>query len=365
MNRANKPAALTSRVAYASALVVLVSFAAARVRAADTEKCQLFSDGVQAQAKELTALNLKIAELKPVLLHCDANETMIERIAIRRFRARELTYFLLVDPGSLRTELARESCYRCAPIEFESLEHTRYGSAVSRLAKDYKRNKAKHALLNAGLKASETEMHGAIVTADLCPTVKPMNRAFFEEVEGLQNQAPVALSVSGLWMDHHKADLDWLKDQVRGEKLDVTWVNHSHHHAFRPDKSTDGNFMLLPKMNIEDEIVTNERIMIENGLTPSVFFRFPALVSDPALMEGVKKHMLIPLAANAWLNKGEQPHDHSIILVHANGNEKGGLKRFRKLADEKQLPLPIIPLLLAPRSEPLNTPVTATKLETK
>ena len=326
-------------------------------------KCLLFPDGIQ----ELAPKTLRVLGLRPVLMHCEPNGTArapaslaaalqtvlavpSERIAIRRMSARNTSYLLLVDTDSMRTELAQESCFKCVPIAFGSLEHTRYGSAVSRLSKDYKRSKLKHALLNAGLKAAENDAHGAIVTADLCPTVKPMNRSFFEEVEGLQKKAPVALSVSGVWMDRHRNDLEWLKRRVRDGKLDVTWVNHSHHHAFRNDHTTEQNYMLLPKMNIEDEIVENERIMIENGLTPSVFFRFPALVSDPRLMEAVKNHMLIPLAANAWLAQGQQPHDHSIILVHANGNEKGGLARFKKLADEKQLPLPIIPLLDAPRA---------------
>ena len=61
---------------------------------------------------------------------------------------------------------------------------------------------------------------------------------------------------------------------------------------------------------------------------PSVFFRFPGLVSNRVLFGGVAGFGLITLGSDAWLGKKQWPVAGSIILVHANGREPVGIKRF-------------------------------------
>ena len=39
---------------------------------------------------------------------------------------------------------------------------------------------------------------------------------------------------------------------------------------------------------------------------------------------------LIPIGADSWIGKGKYPKDGSIVLVHTNGNEAKGLRRFQK-----------------------------------
>jgi hypothetical protein len=68
--------------------------------------------------------------------------------------------------------------------------------------------------------------------------------------------------------------------------------------------------------------------MIENGMTPSVFFRFPGLVSDSVLFRKITAYGLIPVGTDAWLAKKQSPKSGSIVLVHANGNEPYGIQRF-------------------------------------
>ena len=65
--------------------------------------------------------------------------------------------------------------------------------------------------------------------------------------------------------------------------------------------------------------------MLSAGLEPSVFFRFPGLVSRPDVFEKVVALGLVPLGSDAWLAKSRQPPaEGSIVLVHANGNEPLG-----------------------------------------
>ncbi len=77
--------------------------------------------------------------------------------------------------------------------------------------------------------------------------------------------------------------------------------------------------------------------MIEEGVTPSPFFRFPGLVSDRTIFRKVNGYGLIPLGSDAWLGKNQWPKNGSIILLHGNGNEPIGIHRFFKLLDNESL----------------------------
>jgi hypothetical protein len=84
-------------------------------------------------------------------------------------------------------------------------------------------------------------------------------------------------------------------------------------------------------------VLENEKAMLAAGITPSVFFRFPGLVSRPALVARVVAFGLVPLGSDAWLAKNEWPREGSIVLGHANGNEPLGVRRFLQLLrDERE-----------------------------
>ena len=122
---------------------------------------------------------------------------------------------------------------------------------------------------------------------------------------------PVALSISGTWLTRHPADFQWLHDQERAGTLRITWVDHSYDHPYVPGHPLAGNFLLTPGTDMRSEILDTEQLLIANGETPSVFFRFPGLISNTALMRLADDYHLIVLGTDAWLAK--------------NGLEKGGI----------------------------------------
>jgi len=140
--------------------------------------------------------------------------------------------------------------------------------------------------------------------------------------------------ISGSWIHNHEADLVWLKDQIAAGKLSITWVNHSFTHPYDPAAPLEKNFLLMNKAVFTHEVLSLEQLLLEQGLTPSPFFRFPGLVSDRELMEILGTLCLIPVGSNAWLAKGQSPHPGSIILVHANGNEPEGIRRLISLYEK-------------------------------
>jgi hypothetical protein len=201
-------------------------------------------------------------------------------------------------------------------------------------------------LQNAGL--THGAAPGAFVTGDLCPSRRPLDRPFFDKLAGEAPHAPVALSISGLWLVHHFEDYRWLLDRQAEGALDILWVDHTYHHPYRRGEPIARNFLLTDGVDADAEILDTERLLIANGQTPSLFFRFPGLVSSAPLMQAVRRHHLISLGADAWLALGQRPGVGSIVLVHPNGNEETGLARFDRDLARGAIVRPLEPLIAAP-----------------
>ena len=201
-------------------------------------------------------------------------------------------------------------------------------------------------LQNAGL--TRGERGGSYFTGDLCPSRRPMDRAFLATLEGQQTPTPIALSISGYWLLRHFQDYRWLLDEQARGALAITWTNHTYTHPYRKGLAAGENFLLLPDVDPDREILETERLLIANGQTPSLFFRFPGLISSSPLMQAVRRHHLISLGADAWLALNQKPRDGSVILVHPNGNEELGLKIYAHDAAAGALPSPLKPLDEAP-----------------
>ncbi|RFZ91775.1 hypothetical protein D0C36_09975 [Mucilaginibacter conchicola] len=180
---------------------------------------------------------------------------------------------------------------------------------------------------------------GISLTADLCPSHRPLDRRIFTDIingfKQVEQPVPIALSVSGLWMKHHIADLNWLKQLQAQHHIYVTWINHSYNHRVSASAPLKTNFLLEPGTDINYEVLETEKLMLANGLLPSAFFRFPGLVSDQQLVYQITGFGLIPVGTDAWLAKGQQPQAGSIVLIHGNGNEPVGVTDFINLLRQK------------------------------
>jgi hypothetical protein len=252
---------------------------------------------------------------------------------------------LLADPDKLTTRIERAACWTCADSDEASLTSTRMMRTIEASAQA-PGLVHRGFLRNAGLVHGDAS--GAFVTGDLCPSFKPLERGFFEKLAEQGPHTPVALSISGLWLTHHFADYRWLLDLQASGALDVTWVNHTYHHPYARGAPDERNFLLEPGVDADAEILEVERLLVANGQTPSLFFRFPGLISSAPLMQAVRRHHLISLGADAWLALDQRPNAGSIVLVHANGNEPLGIKLFERDLSRDTLPRPFEPLTAAP-----------------
>jgi hypothetical protein len=286
------------------------------------------------------ATGARVQEYRAVFESCvKGDET---RLATRRLRIEGEELLLTVDPETLETTLTRAACWRCEPTSDEEQAQTRFLQAV-RPPPDASRPPA---LVNAGLIHGKGA--GSYVTGDLCPSQKPLDRAFIEEVAAQGPGTPLTLAVSGGWIAHHGADFAWLQEKRRSGALAITWADHSYSHPYIPGVKEAQNYMLRPGVDLDREIFETEKLLIAHGETPSVFFRFPGLVSDSALLEKLKERHLVALGADAWLALGPPPRAGSIVLVHPNGNEPGGLQIFSRLLKSGRIPTPFRAINEAP-----------------
>lgn len=256
---------------------------------------------------------------------------------IRSFENEGKSYYLLVNPQTLETKIEEPNFYQVKPMSLTDarifFKNTPYQKALR------KAEKQSVTIQDAGIESGVPKETGISLTADLCPSHRPLDKRIFTDIfnefKKVERPVPVALSVTGIWMRQHPQDLEWLKQMQAKHEIYITWINHSFNHRVSLKAPLKENFLLEPGTDISYEVLETEKAMLKNGLLPSVFFRFPGLVSDQQLVYKITDFGLIPVGTDAWLAKGQQPQAGSIVLIHGNGNEPTGVNDFIKLLQSK------------------------------
>jgi peptidoglycan/xylan/chitin deacetylase (PgdA/CDA1 family) len=257
---------------------------------------------------------------------------------LRDLRQGGKPFVLAVDPESLMTQLLPKKGLRLHRLSWaklrEAMKDTPYGRAMA----DSEKNAL--AQQDAGIVHTLPPGKGVVLTIDLCPSTHPLDRGLFTAVLAAfapeEKPVPLGIAITGIWMLEHPKDLEWLRQLERDGEIAATWINHSFNHRYSSKLPLSRNFLLEAGTDANYEVLATERAMIDNDLRPSVFFRFPGLVSDPALVHRVVAYGLIPVGSDAWLAKNQIASPGSIILVHANGNEPIGIEKFLELIKVEQ-----------------------------
>lgn len=256
-----------------------------------------------------------------------------ELLVTRQFSLDKRKGYIAVNPYSLETMTIPVERVVFKPLRWKDVlakfAHTPYIKAIINA-----RNQSVK-IQDAGIIHGFPREKGVTLTIDLCPSHKPLDRVIFtaliDEFKKSERPVPLALSVTGKFLATHSRDIEWLKDLERSGDLSLTWINHTYNHYFNPAAPLDSNFLLKPGTDIPFEVLETELKMLRAGLMPSVFFRFPGLISDRKIVETVTNYGLIPVGSDAWLAKGQRAANGSIVLIHGNGNEPLGIKDFISL----------------------------------
>ena len=259
-------------------------------------------------------------------------------IILRKFHQSNKTKYFAVNVNSLQTRLIDSTAVSVTPATWTQLNttfsKTAYFKAIA------KANAQSFSLQDAGLIHGFPKEQGITLTIDLCPSHKPLDRSIFSSLvtayAKIEEPVPVALSISGKFLLTHQNDINWLKQLESNRQIKITWINHTFTHYYNPKESLANNFLLKPGTNISYEVLTLEKALLNNGLLPSIFFRFPGLVSDNTVVQNITGFGLIPIGSDAWLAKGQAANNGSIVLIHGNGNEPLGVQDFIKLLNSNK-----------------------------
>jgi peptidoglycan/xylan/chitin deacetylase (PgdA/CDA1 family) len=242
-------------------------------------------------------------------------------------------WMLAVDPFSLEPSLHRRFGWMETGRPLEVLDSTPWGR-LRRVELDF-------GWRTAGLSRILGRDRGIVLSVDLCPSRKPLDRRIVRRVwDSFRHDdkpVPVSFSLSGTWIRNHADDLAWLESQVDSGRIDPTWINHTDHHRYIRGVPDHRNFLFLPGTDVLAEILGAEREMLRHGAIPSVFFRFPGLMDDSAIFGRVVATGLLPVGSDAWLAKRQAARPGSIVLIHGNGNEPVGVDDFLRLLDSERM----------------------------
>lgn len=264
-------------------------------------------------------------------------------IAIRSYFIKDQLYFLIVNPYTFKTESVTANQLSTRKPDQAGRYFTRKALNRSPYLRALTRSiSGPYPLENAGIVKAYYPIEGQFLTIDLCPSSKPFETEFFQALvarsDQLHHPIPIAISLSGLWLITHPQEFVWLQTQQVNHKLDITWINHSFTHVYYRDLPNANNFLLSPETNFDSEVLTLEKLLLQRGELPSVFFRFPGLISNRKLIHRLcDRFGLIPVGANAWLARHEPIEAGSFILVHGNSNEPAGIAKIMPLLSHLHL----------------------------
>ena len=251
-------------------------------------------------------------------------------IAIRVFQRNNVPSFLIVNTKNLKTTVTPitdillsdgQDNNRLGDYAQWQIASTNYYQLLQKYTSE------PYTMENYGITHAKSGVKANLLTIDMCQSSVFFEKDFFDQLAGLANKKPIpiAISITGMWLLMHEKEFEYLLSLQQDNKLKITWVNHSFSHPYYDDLPYSKNFLLSDMTNEEGEILLTEKYLLEANQVPSVFFRFPGLMSNQKLIMKIKQFGLIPLGADAWVTKHQPITPGGIILVHGNGNEHEGI----------------------------------------
>lgn len=265
-------------------------------------------------------------------LDCQYNNKKV--FALRQMSLNSKNTALVVDANTLETRLIDSSCLSCSSMTSSSYMQSSYGNLLDAAMS------APYPLQNDGITSGNSSQKMVAATIDMCPSQKGISQNVYDRLITLATTTgtsiPVGIAMTKKWLEKYPTHFNWLKQQHIQQKLKILWINHSANHYYNKNLSLSQNFLLAPNTDFENEVFSTEIALIRSGTTPSVFFRFPGLVSSQDLIEKLGDWGLAALGSNAWLAKGENAQNrNSIILIHGNRNEPTGETLFLNYVEQK------------------------------
>jgi hypothetical protein len=304
----------------------------------------------------------------------------VTTIAIRRWNEGEAVKYLVVDPETNVTRILDASdAGVCAPLAEGSKAATSpYQIAVNHYTKNPSELiDADHGFKTFSPACMKAENRPFAITIDMCPSTHIYESGFYKELaaracdfaNGTAHRrstappTPIAISIAGKWIKHHERQLEEIKALEKAGCLDITWVNHSYAHPYNPELRDHDELNFFIPYKLKDfvaDLMRNEQYLIEHGVAPSIFYRFPGLMSKEDQIHALKNLGLVPLGTSAWitLNGGDKQYERygmpkdqkakpgRVGLFHGNGKMPIDITNARKYVLKSDFTLVSLPQAL-------------------
>lgn len=245
----------------------------------------------------------EVSKLKPIQVFALIPEIDKKILLFREFEKKGEMLFLGADLETLKTFIMRQ-------------EDISYFEDYTEKGKETKLYK----LLNSKTEIKNFSGNGYALMIELSQrNMKKykFERDFFLFLATRKNPTPVSIIISSRWMIEDRESFNKIEALAEQKKLDVTWIVKS-----------------LNTSNLEDEILNTERLLLESGNIPSIFFKVSG-VYDEVTAGKLKELSLIPIKENTILSKkGGKIKKGGIILVKGDGSDSSSIKKI--IAESKK-----------------------------
>ena len=242
-----------------------------------------------------------IYNLKPIQMFVSIPEIEKHILLFREFERNDERLFLAADLDSLETMILR-------PEDISYFEDYSKEAENSRL---YKLIHTKNPVRNF----SGTGYTLMIELTEKIGKKYKFERDLFLFLAAQKQASHINVIVSNRWILEDKANFRRIDSLIEQKKLNVVWI-----------------IKALDYDKLENEILNTERLLLEQGQLPSIFFKI-----DGGWNESVAKKLqsfsLIPLDANSVLSKGGKIKKGSMVLVKGDGTES---KYVKMIMDESK-----------------------------
>jgi len=275
-------------------------------------------------------------------------------MTIRKMTLQGTPSRVVVDADSLVSSVVADNAFREGTRPAASgdrMQETPYAASLAAL-----RGSAIDTMPRGGPDLGAAEPFA--VTIDMCQSSKVWEKRLFEWAVSLSDKlgkpVPIGIAMTGLWARKFTSELDQILAWERAGKLAITWVNHSSTH---PLHCAGGScsFLTHPSVDMDEEVLGEERVVLARSMVPSPFFRFPGLTHDARRFAQLSRLSLMAIDADAWIAKGQPIKPRAVVLLHGNGNEPSGIVEFLRQVQTG----PRAAALLAGRSALVPTPFIA------
>ncbi len=180
------------------------------------------------------------------------------------------------------------------------------------------------------------------LTSDLCWSIRPYEKEFYYELPNRSADGSQTVYctqfISGRWLQQQPLAMADLLELEKEPSIDFIWGLHSWDHP------KSGIFMnAYAPESLRGDTLHLEKILLEWGVVPEHFYRFPGLKHDETRLNEILAMSLLPVDCDSWvsgMHLDRPPHrvpatNGSILLVHGNGNEARGISRFFEWLEEE------------------------------